>query len=42
MFNTFNAAQFGLPGNTPGASGFGIAGSGGSNRELQFGLKLFF
>ncbi|HKE03165.1 MAG TPA: hypothetical protein VKE91_03850, partial [Blastocatellia bacterium] len=42
MFNAFNTPQFGLPGNTLGASGFGVAGAGGSNRELQFGLKLFF
>jgi len=42
MFNAFNIPQFGLPGNTLGASRFGIAGAGGSNRELQFGLKLFF
>jgi hypothetical protein len=42
MFNAFNTPQFGLPGNTLGASGFGVAGAGGSNRELQFGLKFFF
>jgi hypothetical protein len=42
MFNAFNTPQFGLPGSSLGASGFGIAGANGSNRELQFGLKLFF
>jgi hypothetical protein len=42
MFNAFNTPQFGLPGNMLGATEFGIAGAGGSNREFQFGLKLFF
>jgi hypothetical protein len=42
MFNAFNTPQFELPVNTLGASGFGIAGAGASNRELQFGSKLFF
>jgi hypothetical protein len=42
MFNALNTPQFELPVNTLGASGFGIAGAGASNRELQFGSKLFF
>ncbi len=35
-------ASFRVGGQVSVASGFGIAGAGGSNRELQFGLKLFF
>jgi len=42
MFNALNRPQFGVPGNTLGASGFGIATATGSDRELQFGLKFFF
>jgi hypothetical protein len=41
-FNAFNTPQFGLPGSGTGAGGFGVAGAGSSNREMQFALKLQF
>ena len=41
-FNAFNTPQFGLPGSTTGGGGFGISTAGGSDREMQFALKLQF
>ena len=41
-FNAFNTPSFGLPGTDMGSGGFGIAGAGASNREMQFGLKLYY
>ncbi|MBI4468352.1 MAG: hypothetical protein HY650_03415 [Acidobacteria bacterium] len=42
MFNAFNTPQFEVPGSVMGEGGFGISTATGSNRELQFGLKIFF
>jgi hypothetical protein len=41
-FNAFNTPSFGAPGSNLGAGGFGIAGAGASDREMQFALKLYF
>jgi hypothetical protein len=42
MFNAFNSPHYDIPGSALGGSGFGIASAVGSDRELQFALKLFF
>ena len=42
MFNAFNTPQFGIPGSALGAGSFGIAGATGSDREMQFALKVLF
>jgi hypothetical protein len=42
MFNALNTPHFNNPGSTLGASGFGIAGAEGSDREMQFALKFLF
>jgi hypothetical protein len=43
MFNMFNHPQFGPPGNSYQAGGFGIVSSQINNpRLIQFGLKLYF
>jgi hypothetical protein len=43
FFNFFNTPQFGNPGSTVGAGGFGVVGSQVNNpRLLQFALKLMF
>jgi len=41
-FNATNTPAFGLPGSNLGAGGFGVAGAGASNREMQFAIKLYF
>jgi len=41
-FNAFNTPQFDAPGSSLGTAGFGIAMAGNSDREMQFGLKLYF
>ena len=40
--NTFNTPAFGVPGSNLGSGGFGIAGAGASDREMQFALKLYY
>src|SRR5262249_20082613 len=42
LFNAFNTPRFGLPGSDLGGSSFGISTATGSDREMQFALKLFF
>ncbi|MCZ6515519.1 MAG: hypothetical protein O6850_06615 [Acidobacteria bacterium] len=42
LFNAFNTPHFGVPGSSLGGGGFGIASATGSDRELQFALKLLF
>ncbi len=49
VFDLFNHANFGRPGNTVGTPSFGQisstrfpTGESGSSRQIQFGLKLFF
>jgi hypothetical protein len=41
-FNAFNTPKFGLPASSMGGSDFGIATAGSSDREIQFGLKLYY
>jgi hypothetical protein len=41
-FNAFNTPSFGPPGSGLGSGGFGVSGAGGSDREMQFALKLYF
>jgi hypothetical protein len=41
-FNTFNTPSFDLPNSNMGSGGFGIAGAGASDREMQFALKLYY
>jgi hypothetical protein len=42
-FNLFNHPIFGQPGSTAGTSSFGEIGSTAlDNREIQFGMKLYF
>lgn len=41
-FNATNTPNFGLPGSNMGGAGFGVAGAGASDREMQFALKLNF
>jgi hypothetical protein len=41
-FNATNTPAFGLPGSNLGGGGFGVAGAGASNREMQFAIKLYF
>jgi hypothetical protein len=49
VFDLFNHANFGRPGNTVGTPSFGRisttrfpTGESGSSRQIQFALKLFF
>jgi hypothetical protein len=42
MFNATNTPHFGNPGSDLGGSGFGIATATGSDREMQFALKILF
>ena len=43
FFNVLNQATFGNPGNILGSSGFGvITGTGTTERQVQFGLRLIF
>jgi hypothetical protein len=42
FFNGFNNVNFGQPGSTVGTSTFGIVGSAGAARIIQFGLKFLF
>ena len=37
-----NTPAFGVPGSNLGSGGFGIAGVGASDREMQFSLKLYY
>jgi len=42
-FNTFNRVQFGFPGNTLGAAGFGVISSDNNiPRQIQLGMKFIF
>ncbi|MFB3828835.1 MAG: carboxypeptidase regulatory-like domain-containing protein [Bryobacteraceae bacterium] len=41
-FNVSNTPLFGLPGNGLGSGGFGVAGAGSDDREMQFALKLYY
>jgi hypothetical protein len=41
-FNAFNTPKFGLPASSMGGSDFGIATAGSADREIQFGVKLYF
>lgn len=41
-FNALNKANFGLPGTTLGAPGFGAITSSAAARIIQFGLKLYY
>ncbi|MDP2999136.1 MAG: carboxypeptidase-like regulatory domain-containing protein [Bryobacterales bacterium] len=41
-FNATNTPAFGVPGSSLGGGGFGVAGAGASNREMQFAIKLYF
>ena len=42
FFNAFNRTNFGDPGTTFGAGNFGVIGSSGAAREIQFGLRFNF
>jgi hypothetical protein len=42
MFNAFNHPDFGLPGHTLGAPGFGVVSSARAGRTMQVGLRLAF
>jgi hypothetical protein len=45
FFNVFNIQNYGLPGTTYGASGFGVVtglASGATPRQMQFSLRLAF
>ena len=42
FFNVLNHPNFGAPGTTFGTSSFGVIGSAGDGRVIQFGLKLLF
>ena len=42
FFNAFNRVNFGDPGTTFGAGNFGVIGSSGQAREIQFGLRFNF
>jgi hypothetical protein len=49
VFDAFNHANFGQPGNVAGSPEFGritgtrfATGESGSSRQVQFGLKLMF
>lgn len=42
FFNMFNRVNFSLPGAYVGSSTFGVIGSAGDGRTIQFGLKLEF
>jgi hypothetical protein len=42
FFNLFNKPNFNPPGSTFGGAGFGVIGSAGAPRDIQFGLKLVF
>lgn len=42
FFNAFNFTNFGNPGATLGTPTFGVIGSAGPPREIQFGLKYLF
>ncbi|MDQ3257343.1 MAG: hypothetical protein M3R15_26230, partial [Acidobacteriota bacterium] len=41
-FNAFNHPNFGLPGSTFGAPGFGVINSAGPGRRLQLGARFVF
>jgi len=41
-FNAFNHANFGIPGPTFGAPGFGVINTAKDARVSQLGLKLYF
>ena len=42
FFNSFNRVNFGNPGTTFGSGGFGVIGSSGDARQIQFGLRFNF
>lgn len=42
VFNALNHPDFGLPGHTFGAPGFGVVSSARSGRTVQVGLRLVF
>jgi hypothetical protein len=42
FFNLFNHPNFDPPGTTFGTSTFGVIGSAGDSRQIQFGLKFLF
>jgi hypothetical protein len=42
LFNAFNTPQFGIPGRTLGAPGFGVITTTGPAREIQLGLRFVF
>lgn len=42
MFNALNHPDFGLPGTTMGAPGFGVVSSSRGSRNIQVGLRLVF
>jgi hypothetical protein len=42
LFNAFNTPQFGIPGRTLGAPGFGQITTTGAAREIQLGLRFVF
>jgi hypothetical protein len=42
FFNAFNRANFGNPGTTFGTTNFGVIGSSGEGRDIQFGLRVQF
>ncbi len=42
LFNAFNTPQFGIPGRTLGAPGFGQITTTGPAREIQLGLRFVF
>jgi hypothetical protein len=42
FYNAFNTPLFGTPGAFLGSPSYGVIGSAGSPRDLQFALKLSF